>query len=474
MKNIGGLGEKLKGISCGMSIEVLCAEGVQEMLKTSLERSNRMGKRDRALHPMFTFWTVLALPLYRFQAIPNVVATLLSGLRGRFPKLPLRPVTDSAIAHARRRMGVAPVIHLFREVARLIDPRPTFQGLRVWAVDGTSIDLPDTPENVKIFGRVTGSRGDSAFPKMRIVVLMDILSRRIKAFRVSPWNRSETRAIPALAQRIGQGDLLLADRGLYSFWILLQILTQGGDFLFRVSAKLKIKKKKTLGKGDWIGVIDYRVPLDRIPRLPGLKVLSRGWKCARVRLKVRVIEFTVLEGGQANRLVTSLLDAEEIDAKKLALLYHERWGIELGYDEMKTHLSSTPKGAAATILRSKSPRLAMQEVYALIVVYNLVRGLILEAAERHHLPADEIGFVDALTTIHLAIPRFAGARTEQLPWFYKQLLDDLADCRNTRPRRPRRYPRVVKIKFGHFLRKRPKHVEQKIDYETAMTLGVAA
>lgn len=474
MKNIGGLGEKLKGISCRMSIEALCGDGVQQMIESALEGSNRMGKRYRALHPIFTLWIILALPLYRFQAIPNVVATLLSGLRGRFPDLPLRPVTDSAIAHARHRIGIAPVIHLCRELARRIDPRTTFHGLRVWALDGTSADMPDTPDNVKVFGKVSGSRGDSAFPKMRIVALMDMVSRRIKAFRVFPWNISETRAVPTLAKGIGQGDVLLADRGLYSFAVLLQILSQGGHFLFRVSTIVKIKKKKTLGNGDWIGVIDHFIPLDQIPSLPGLQVLSRGRKRAKVPLRVRVIEFTVLEKGEKNRLVTSLLDSEEISAKELALLYHERWGIELGYDEMKTHLSSTPKGAAATILRSKSPRLAMQEVYALIITYNLVRGLILEAAERHDLPPAEIGFVDALTTIHLAIPRFAGARTERLPWLYKQLLGDLADCRILRPRRHRRYPRVVKIKMSTFLRKRPEHVEQKIDYENALTLGVAA
>lgn len=470
MKSIGGLGEKLKGVSCRMSIEVLCGDGVQPMAVAALEESNRMGKRHRALHPLFTLWTILALPLYRCQSIPNVVATLLSGLRGRFPELSLRPVKDSALSHARVRMGVAPLIHLFRQISDLIDPRPIFHGLRVWALDGTGLNMPDTPKNVRVFGKTTGYRGESAFPQLGLVALMDVFSRRIKAFRVFPWKLSETRAAPTLAERIGQGDLLLADRGFYSFAILLQILTQGGNFLFRISKSPKIIKKKVLGPGDWIGFIDSRVPLNQIPSLPGLRVLSRGPKYARVRLHLRIVEFKVGKG-ELNRLVTSLMDSEKIPAEELARLYHDRWKIELGYDEMKTHLSSTPKGALGTILRSKRPRLVMQEVYALVITYNLVRGLILEAAETHHLSPDEIGFVDALTTIHLAIPRFAGARAEQLPWMYRQLLKDVADCQNPRPKRHRRYPRVVKIKMSNFLKKRPEHVEQKINYEHSLVLG---
>ena len=107
MGSIGGLGRELKDIGREMTIEVLCGEGVQKMACTALAETNRLSLRRRALDPLFMLWTVLALPLRRSLSVPNVVTALLSGLRGRFPHLPLRPVTDGALAHSRARPGVA-------------------------------------------------------------------------------------------------------------------------------------------------------------------------------------------------------------------------------------------------------------------------------------------------------------------------------------------------------------------------------
>lgn len=471
MGSIGGLGRELKEIGREMTIEVLCGEGVQEMARAVLVETDRTARRRRALDPLFMLWTVLALPLRRSLSIPNVVVSLLSGLRGRFPYLPLRPVTDGALAHARVRLGVAPVRALWRRVAGLVNPQPAFHGLRVWAVDGTHLDMPDTPENVRAFGKIQGSRGDSAFPHLRLVALLEVVSRRIRAVRFLSSRISETKAMPSLVKNLGEGDLLLADRGLYAFAVVMQLLSQGSHFLFRVSKILTIQRLQTLGKGDWIGEIKYRLPLEEVPLLPGLRVIARKRKFAYVRLRVRVIEFRVEPDGEVNRLVTSLIDPGLFPVRELALLYHRRWEIELAYDEVKTHLSRTAKGTAGTILRSKNPRLVMQEAYALVITYNLVRGLIGEAARAHDIAPEEISFVDALITIQLAIPHFSGAATERLPHLYRQLLSDLAACRNRRPRRPRSCPRVIRVKMSHFLLKRPPHIERKVDFVAATVLG---
>jgi len=471
MRSIGGLGRELKEIGKAMTIEVFCGEGLQAMAQTALAETGRKGKRLRALDPLFTLWMVLVLPLRRSLSIPNVVSALLSGLRGRFPQLPLRPVTDGALAHARWRLGVAPLTALWQRLTALVKADPAFHGLRVWAVDGTHLDMPDTPENVRAFGKIQGCRGDSAFPHLRLMALLEVVSRRIRAVRFLSSRISETKALPSLVKNLGEGDLLLADRGLYAFPVVLQLLSQGSHFLFRVRKILTLQRLHTLGQGDWIGEIKYRLPLAEIPALPSLRVLSHMRKTAIVRLRVRVIEFRVEPGGEVNRLVTSLMDPEQFPAQEVALLYHRRWEIELAYDEVKTHLSRTAKGTAGTILRSKNPRLVMQEAYALVITYNLVRGLMGQAAREHGIPVEEISFVDALTTIQLAIPRFAGASTERLPHLYRQLLSDLAGCRIHRPRRPRSCPRVVRVKMSNFLLKRPPHIERKVDFVAATVLG---
>lgn len=471
MRSIGGLGRGLKEIGKEMTIEVFCGEGVQEMAQTALAETGRTGRRLRALDPLFMLWTVLSLPLRRSLSIPNVVTALLMGLRGRFPHVPLRPVTDGALAHARARLGVTPLMALWRRMAALVKSEPVFHGLRVWAVDGTHLDMPDTPENVRAFGKIQGSRGDSAFPHLRLVALLEVVSRRIRAVRFLSSRISETKAMPSLVKNLGEGDLLLADRGLYAFPVVTQLLTQGSHFLFRVSKILTLQRLQTLGEGDWIGEIKHRLPVTKIPSLPGLRVLARKRIAATVRLRVRVIEFRVEPDGEVNRLVTSLIDPEQFPAQELALLYHRRWEIELAYDEVKTHLSRPAKGTAETILRSKNPRLVMQEAYALVITYNLVRGLMGQAARAHGIPLEEISFVDALTTIQLAIPRFSGAATERLPHLYRQLLSDLAACRIHRPRRPRSCPRVIRVKMSNFLLKRPPHTERKVNFVAATVMG---
>jgi hypothetical protein len=408
--------------------------------------------------------------LRRSDSIPVALAWLMSCLRGRFPGLSLQPVTDGAPYHARKRLGVAPLTVLFRRLSASFRSGPIFHGLRVFALDGTTLDLPETPANLATFGKAE----EAALPRLRLVALLDVCTRRITQFRLLHWRRSEHKATPSLAAGLESGDLLLADRGLYSFPLMLQLLRQKASFLFRLPKNRTVKKKKRNGRGDWIGWICYRMPKEELSRWPGLKVDSLGRKYAQVRLKVRILEYRIA-GGSSNFLVTNLLETEAIPAVELVHLYHRRWDIELAYDEVKIHLSHPPSGAVKTILRSKSPRLVIQEVYALLIAYNLVRTTLLESAEVHGLPPEDLSFVGALKAIELAMPHLASAQNAyELQRNYRRLLDDIARCHNLRPRRKRRYDRVVRRNQGVFSVKRPHHREQKIDFANSITFEEAA
>jgi Transposase DDE domain len=304
--------------------------------------------------------------------------------------------------------------------------------------------------------------------------LLDVCSRRIARFRFLHWRRSEHNATSSLVAGLGSGELLLADRGLYSFPLMMQLLGQKASFLFRLPKNRVVKKKKWKGPGDWIGWICCRVPKDEIPSLPSLKVDSVGKKYAQVRLKVRIIEYRIADGS-SNFLVTDLLETEAIPALELVRLYHRRWDIELAYDEVKIHLSHPPAGAVKTILRSKSPRLVIQEVYALLIAYNLVRTTILESAELHNLPPEDLSFVGALKAIELAMPHLVSASNAyELQRNYRRLLEDIAQCHNLRPRRKRKYDRVVRRNQGRFSVKRSYHREQRIDFENSIFFAEAA
>lgn len=473
MGRIDPLKAKLKDVSEEVCIEALCQPRTQELAQTALGQARCEGKRKRLLPPSFMIWIHIAMPLFRNRSIPGVVRVLLTGMRERFPKLSPHEVTDDALAHARARLSVGALVVLFRLLAKTIDPRPVFAGLRVWLLDGSTLDMPDTPENGNRFGRAKGGNGPGAFPRLRLVVLLDVMSRRVKRFLVMPFSRCEQQASLPLTQELKEGDLVVADRGFYRIPLLTQLCRQGADFLLRTPKNRKVYRKKALGPGDWLGWIEWRAPLDRIPKIAGLRVMSRNTQSARVRLRVRILEYQI-QGGSQYRLMTSLLDEQRYAAKDLARLYAGRWEVEIAFKEIKTHLSQMAGGVARTILRSKKPKGVLQEVFGLMIAYNLVRGVILEAAEKHGLLPQEIGFVGALETILLAVGEMAAAQTRRLPLLYDRMLNDLAEHRLRRPRRKRSYPRAVRRRATAYPTKQRCSRKEKTPMPVQINWGIAA
>lgn len=469
MRRIGGLGIELKDISREMCVEALCQGDVQAKGKEAIRQTGRQAQRKSKLDPQFLLWFLVSMSLQRFVSIPNVLVGLMVGLRGRFRHLPLHPASDGAIAHARRRLGMAPLAKWFQLLSESIEAKPLFHGLCVWIVDGTTLSLPDTAKNEAVFGKRKASRGKTAFPRLKLTGLLEGYSRRLKKVRIFPDRHSELRGFRTLVEGLGKGDLLLGDRHFHSFTFAADLTRRKVDFLFRTQRNLKIRIEEVLGAGDFIGTLTYRCRHEDLPSLPNVKVVSTGTRKAKVQLQVRVLEYR-LANGEWSRLITSLVDPGKYESMELVLLYHRRWDIELAYDEVKTHLSQPGGGMAKTNLRSKTPRLVMQEMYALLIGYNLVRGLMMEAAEEHGLKPEEIGFVDTLVTVKHAMQSMMSGKTVDLPRMYRQLLADIAYCRNPRPRRKRQCPRVVRVKFGRFLLKRPWHKEEKLDFASCIDL----
>jgi hypothetical protein len=193
--------------------------------------------------------------------------------------------------------------------------------------------------------------------------------------------------------------------------------------------------------------ISQRVKIPEAEGLPG------GPATQVVSLKCRLIEART-RTGEKIRLVTSLLDHRCYPAHELVLGYHVRWENELTYDEVKTHFLTVKHGTLKTIFRSKSPDGVRQEAVAMLVVYNLVRGLMREAGERKNLAPLELSFVDSLEAVRQSIARFELASNARTTFLAQRLLDDIAECVIDRPRRPRRNPRKVRQKMSNFKLKR--------------------
>lgn len=188
-----------------------------------------------------------------------------------------------------------------------------------------------------------------------------------------------------------------------------------------------------------------------------------GQRTQILTMRVRVIDYR-LKGYGRVRLVTSLMDRELYPASELAVLYHTRWEAELAFDEIKTHQNANAHGRLQTVFRSKTPRNVLQEAYALLAVYTLVRQTMARSASQDGLDPLHLSFLDGLRAIRHMLPRMQSATAERLPGLHRQLLADIAEATIDRPRRGRAYPRVPRVKIGHFQLKRPHHRQLVRDF----------
>lgn len=465
MNTIGQVHGLLARHAPDFSVGVLAGGDVQDRIRSALHRTkgSRRDRRQGPLHPVLVFWLVLCLPLHRATSIANVFVVLLSALRARILGIPLRPVTDGALAHARGWLGVAPFRAFFEDVASDVRPDPSFHGRRVFGIDGTHATVPDTPANDVAFGRHGASRGRSAFPQVHLVTLLAVRTHEICAATWRPHNSSERAMAAELLGKLSKGDLVLMDRGFYCIRFLNELRRLGLHFLIRVPSHVLVTVLRRRGPGD----CDVEVRASRRPvseRVEGEE--------SHPRLRARMITYT-LDGTEEIRLLTSM-DEEEVTATEIVTLYHERWEAELGYDELKTHLSTVTHGTMRTIFRGRTPLMVEQEIWATLALYNLARRLMARAAELHGIDPRRISFTDSLVVIRQAAAQVDRADLPTLVKLYVRLMSDLGDCRLDRWRRSRKVVRAVKTKMSNYALKHPGERCVEVDFLAGLRFLEAA
>jgi len=402
-------------------------------------------KRRRKLPAELTILLAVAMNLFTRQSLSQVLIKVIRGLRLIWPDSDFAPTTSSAICQARYRLGARPVAELYHRVGQPMaddsTPGAFLFGRRLMALDLTFEDVPDSPENLRAFGRHWSDRGPSAFPQVLAAYLDECGTHAIIDAGFWPVHANQHACAQRLLRSLEPGMLLMWDCGLHSFAIARKTQARGADFLGRVPSGAKFKPFSRLEDGSY---------------LTNLQRDNHGRLWHGERLLVRIIEYTLTDPnrpgyGKVHRLMTSLLDPAECPALELVLAYHERWEIEITIDELDTHqrLPSQP-------LRSKKPVGVLQELYGLLIAHYAVRRLMLDSALKHDLDPDRLSFRNAVELVCEAIAEFQQVVPEQHPRLYQRLLDDIA--RHRLPERANRTnPRVVKRKMSKFRLKRPEH-----------------
>lgn len=453
-------------VSRHCSVDVFGSLGLRKMIRTALDETDAWEKKKCPLRSPLIMTLILSICLNRMLSIYDVFKQLVGGMRFQAGKrkLPLQAVTEEAVYHARCRVGVAPVERLFEMTAEQVESKASFHGHRTFAADGFCCTVPDTEANELSFGRPVCPSGEAAFPQVKGVTLQATETRGIVAAAFGPYEMPEHRWVDSFLDFLKPGDILLVDRGLPSFTLFTKCTERLVHYLARISSNWQPQVKKVLGPGD------YLVQIKDLVEAEPADCRQKNQHQITVYRTVRMIVYTFKSTGEVIRLFTDLVDPKAYPAIELAALYHERWEIELTYDELKTHLEAPPQGVAKTVFRSKTPVGVLQEAYGMLVIYNLVRNLMAKAARQASIDPDQISFVGTLNVIREAIPWYKATPRSAHRWLDRQLLADIAEDRIDRPRRKRQNPRVVKTPLSKFPRKKRHHRGRYFDYDAEIQL----
>jgi len=444
--------EALKQIGPSFKLEPF-ATIIQPTIEDILaEHKKDKCRKGTLLTPFLMVWLVLTLTLRRDINYPKSLNWLISGVRWLRLDLPAKLVKDGAISHARVKLGVNVFQAIFyRFIWSFVPISPDFHEWVTVMFDGTSMTMPDTKSNRDKFGKPKSRSGYGAFPQVRVVAFLVLSARLIFDIAYAPFSGKKTgerTLMLKILEKIKRKDFLfLFDAGFYSFFIAWYMKTMQINFIMKVSSSVKLCPipGSHLPDGSYLAAVKGKIQ-DPAGSANGRK----RWK--QVEIIVRVIVFQI-KGFRTVRLITSILD-ENITAREIVIHYHKRWDIELSYDEIKTHQCATLKGQMPTILRSKRADLVEQELYAMMITYNLIRSLIYEAAAKHNKDPRLISFLDSLQWIIDAIDAMSHIQNGDGGNMFDYLLDLIADSPIDRPRRLRINPRVVKVKMSNFKRKR--------------------
>jgi Insertion element 4 transposase N-terminal/Transposase DDE domain len=359
-----------------------------------LAATGKSSVRERDLPAHVVVYYVIALSLFMQSSYREVLRCLLEGVQWLLdPSVRIKVAGKSGISQARSRLGWEPLRQLHDDIVRPIATRSTrgawYRDWRLVSVDGSTLDVADEVENEEAFGRPGASRGDSAYPQIRFVSLIENGTHVLFGSQMSDYHTGEVTLTKIVLAALRAGMLCLADRQFFGFELWNLARATGADLLWRIKKNMRLARDEQLPDGSYLSHI-----------YPS----EQDWRRKTNGVKVRVIDYClegVPDAEPIYRLVTTILDHQKAPATQLAALYHERWEIETALDELKTHLRGSK-----IVLRSRTPDLVRQEFYGLMMAHFAIRGLMHEAALRADDDPDQLSFIHAVRVIRRKLPRF--------------------------------------------------------------------
>lgn len=411
------------------------------------------GARERPFSQRRTFWCLTRQMLDGHASCDKTVRDVQALFALSYPGGKNISSCNSAFCQARARLPEqklhTAVEHTAKTASQLTPGEDLIPGKRLLLIDGTTLSLPDTPENQELFPQPRFQKKGCGFPLARMLCLCLLKGGGVLKVALGNYRCHELRLLQQFLTLIGKGDVTVIDRIAGNFVVAAQMLGRGADFVSRVCKRR----------------IDFRNAHKRLGKNDGLFVWKKGpkpspyltqdqWNALPDEITVRIIRIQVPRKGFRTRqieLVTTLLDADVHPAAQIAKAYLHRWKIELRMDDLKTTLGMDR-------LRCLKPETIKREILGMIIAHNFLRCLMARAASEHAAPPDRISFKGTIDTFMAFAPALARAGAKKRPAIWNEMLRILAT--HLIPDRPgRREPRVVKRRPKTFPRMtKPRHL----------------
>jgi putative transposase len=354
--------------------------------------------------------------------------------------LPRVATSTSSYCEARQRLPEAMIWDLVRRVGRSIHERAhpgwQFHGRAVKIADGSTVTMPDTPANQAAYPQAKTQKPGVGFPIARILVVFSSAVGTVLEAALGPYQGKQTSELALLRQIIAAfqpGDIFLADRFYCSYWVIAALGGRGVDVVVRLHQcrRADFRSGRRLGREDRL--VTWKKPDQRPAWMSRAESEAMPGELTIRPLRVRVRDKT--KRVRKLELVTTLRDAAAYSKKELGDLFRQRWHAELDLRTLKSQMGME-------MLRTKCPVRVGKEVAMHLLAYDLIRGIMAEAARVADVRPRQLSFTGAQHTVrafeevHLYDPARIGA---DLP----RLLELISEKRAGE--RPDRYePRALK------------------------------
>jgi hypothetical protein len=397
-------------------------------------------------NPVTVLWLFLSQVIH---ANPTLAVTVECFLAWRLAQGMSPCSTDTgAYARARQRLPEALLATLTRHTGRQAERAALGEwrwlGRVVKLFDGSTVSMPDTPENQEAFPQSRTQAPGVGFPLARIGVLFSLAVGTALELGIRRWAgkyQSELSMLREMIPSLEAGEVLLTDRYLCSYMEIALLLQRGVDYVGQMHAQRNVD----FHRGRRLGPCDHVVQWSK-PQKPDW-MSAEDYAAIPETLTIREFRCRIVRQGYRTRTIvvaTTLLDAQRYPRAQIADLYRLRWDAEINLRSLKTMMHMD-------VLRCQTPDMVRKEIWAHLLAYNLIRTVIAQAAARHGKHPRQISFMRALRTLEAFRPALAHVPREQLAALYEYMLTAIASHEighrpdRLEPRQRKRRPKPYKL-----------------------------